>query len=180
MSQAIKYMCLLLILIVIHFPINTAAFNATAYAASLKSTYPTLCARVNATLFSDPLTNPIGCRRAVKIGEVCWSSCRATLRGIGQSCYSIAIAKGAADPKLVGSNTTVAYAQCTRGLPYTTAADYDPKPMATPPTSSPPAENPVPSPSDGGSATPSTSAAWKPAVFALVPLVSSLLATIII
>jgi hypothetical protein len=153
--------------------INAAPFNATAYAATLKSTYPTLCARVNVTLLSDPLTNPEGCRRPLKLGEVCWSSCRATLRGVGQSCYAVGIAKNAADPTIVGSNSTVAYNQCIKGLPYTSAADYEADAAAAqPPASSPPAE----------SATPAASAAWKPsvAVFAAVPLVASLFAPMII
>ncbi|KAL4523836.1 hypothetical protein Ndes2526B_g08068 [Nannochloris sp. 'desiccata'] len=161
-------------------PTASTAFDAAAYAATLKSTYPTLCARVNVTLLSDPLTNPTGCRRPIKLGEVCWSSCRATLRGIGQSCYAIAVAKGAADPTLVGSNTTVAYTQCTRGVPYTTIANWVPEATGTPPpTASPPDEGRASPPPPTESATPAASAAWKPAVFATVPLVSSLFATIL-
>jgi hypothetical protein len=156
----------------------TAAFDAAAYAADLKSTYPTLCSRVNATLLSDSYTNPTGCRRAVKLGEVCWSSCRATLRGIGQSCYAVAIAKGNADPTLVGSNTTVAYSQCSKGLPYTTIAEWDPNATAAPlPGASPTPDGESTSPATespaagGGAAAPAGSAGWRPSVFAVVPLV---------
>jgi hypothetical protein len=114
-----------------------------------------------------------------------------TLRGLGQSCYSVAIAKGAADPTTVGSNVTVAYSQCSKGLAYTTIAEWDPNATAAPlPGASPtPAAAPgsedasspamEPPTTDGGSgATPATpaSASWKPSpLFAAASLVASML-----
>ena len=80
------------------------------------------------TLLVSPITNPKGCQQAVKLGQRCWGNCKYAMRAVGEQCYAVAIARGAADPSLVGSNTTVAFDQCTNNLAYTTLAEWTPSP----------------------------------------------------
>jgi hypothetical protein len=128
-------------------PPRPDGLNVDAWVANLQRSYPTQCTFINKTLLDSPISRPGDCGRVpVGLGTRCWSTCRFTLRAVGYSCYAVALAKTGTpfDPVAIGSNTTVAFDQCSNNVPYTTAAAWKPvSPRSPPPPRSPLAEPPA-------------------------------------